>query len=743
MVIWKEVWFFLKIIILGLFCLATTPILSIEHSQIDSLPMGRPKVALVLSGGGAKGFAHIGVLKVLEQEGIPVDIIVGTSIGSLVGGIYSIGYSADEIENIVKSMNWDATLSDDVPRLFQAKYLQELKQRYVLSLPLSERIQPTLPGGMMNGQNVLNVFCGLMGEVPYDADFAEFPIAFACVAADLETGEEVVISNGFLPTALYSSMAIPIAFEPCLRENRLLVDGGVVNNFPTDVAKKMGADIIIGVDIRNDSFTKEELKSIPNVVGRLIGFFDREKLQVNNSYCDVIIKPNISGFSMSSFSRLAADTLIHRGQEAARLHVEELQRIKHRFNLNSNAPALDFHNTESWHIEQIVFHGTHHLNPEFLNKTFGLELPGNYDAAGVKEGIDRIYGLGGFKKVYYYLQNEGDSKTLHIELQTERVSSLNVGFRVNSSDAAALLLNMTQRNYKNVFGLVSFNGELSVNPRLDITIESNRTRFPTVGVNMSGKFQNMNVYDDDDKLFKSNVFSSSGSLYFYQTLSNQYVFGIGVQSEYFSGDMFSKRDTLMSGSNNLDVFLSNAYTYVSFDNQDDFYFPTKGTSATAKFSIIGDWGDQKGICPIVHYKMKNVFPAGRRNALLFDVYARGVMGKNYTEVKSTLVGGEPYSQYFDYHFPFVGLPAVNVGERYVYIASLGMRFRLSENHFFTIIGNSLLQDSSWKLNDDARLIYGGGVRYSLKTRLGPLEATLGYSNVVSKPTISANFGYWF
>ncbi len=177
------------------------------HAQEKSEKQKRPKIALVLSGGGAKGFAHIGVLKILEEEGLPIDLIVGTSMGSLVGGIYSLGYSASGLETLVKSLNWETVLSDDVPRAYLSGNDQLLKQRYLFSLPINGQKKLSLPQGLLKGQNVLNIFCGLAGNVPLDADFEKFPISFACVAADLETGKEVVLKNGFLPTAMFSSMA--------------------------------------------------------------------------------------------------------------------------------------------------------------------------------------------------------------------------------------------------------------------------------------------------------------------------------------------------------------------------------------------------------------------------------------------------------------------------------------------------------------------------------------------------------
>ncbi|MCG6190388.1 patatin-like phospholipase family protein [Maribellus maritimus] len=714
-----------------------------EQQTKPAAAEGRPKVAVVLSGGGAKGFAHIGVLKVLEKEGIPIDIIVGTSMGSLVGGIYSLGYNASQIENLVKSLNWEMTITDEVPRLFQSKYQQELKQRYFLSLPISDKKEIKLPRGLMKGQNVLNIFCGLAGEVPAHADFSQFPVSFACVAADLETGDEVVIDKGFLPTAMYSSMAIPIAFQPSERDGHLLVDGGIVNNFPTDVAKRMGADIIIGVDIRNDYYGQDELKSITSVLNQLISFFDKDKDAVNKSYCDVIIRPDITGYSVSSFSKRAADTLIFRGEQAALDVVSQLRKIKTEHNLQPRQPLRNFVKPEDWYITKVNYNGSYYLSNDFIANTFGLELPGNYSADDIKNGIDRIYGLGGFKKVYYYLENNDEGKTLIINIESEKVFTQNFGFKVNTTDAAAILINTTQRNYRNIFGLFSINGELSVNPGLDITIETNRTKFPTAGLNFNGKYQNINIYEDADKLFKTSLFYTSAGIYFYQPFFKRYYFGAGIREEYFNGDLFTKETSFQWEEDKINMFLTNAYVYVSYDNMDDFYFPTKGTSMKTRFSLLGDLEDKKEICPALYFEMKNIIPAWQETAWLFDIYARALLNTNYPDVKMTLIGGEAYTQYFDYHLPFIGLPAVNVGQEYVYIGMLGYRFHMSDSQYMTLLANGLLQDSDWLLGEDSEFIFGGGVRYSLKTMLGPLDATLGFSNVVDKPTFAASFGYWF
>ena len=294
--------------IIPLIFILSLPQLISGQSKGDTL--NRPKVAVVLSGGGAKGFVHIGVLKVLEEEGIPIDIIVGTSIGSLVGGIYSIGYTADDLEALCKKQNWQELFLDDLPRFYLSRADRVIQQRYLFALQVNDKKKISLPQGVIKGQNVLNLLCGLAANVPYNMDFSKLPISYACVAADLENGKEVDIKSGFLPTAMFASMAVPGVFQYLERDGRVLIDGGAVNNFPVDVAKKMGADIIIGVDITGDFVNRDKIKSLQNVFGQMMSFLDQKKDSVNSTLCDVLIKPDLTGYSLTSFNNQAVDTLI-------------------------------------------------------------------------------------------------------------------------------------------------------------------------------------------------------------------------------------------------------------------------------------------------------------------------------------------------------------------------------------------------------------------------------------------------
>lgn len=720
---------------LGLFFL----IPGISLSQDQSKPR-KPKIALVLSGGGAKGFAHIGVLKILEQEGIPLDLIVGTSMGSLVGGIYSMGYSAAELEELVKSMNWETTLSDDVPRAFLSKNDQQLKQRYIFSLPINGKL--SLPQGVIKGQNVLNVLCGLAGNVPTDADFSKFPIPFACVATDLESGKEVILRNGFLPTAMFSSMAIPVAFQSSDRNGLLLVDGGVVNNFPTDIAKQMGADIIIGVDIRKDYYDRKSLNSFNNVIGQLVNFFDHAKDTVNKGLCDITIKPDITGFSISSFNKQAVDSLITRGERAT-LEVRPLLReLKEKYELQYHEKSRNLVKPDQWYITNLTVSGSHHLESDFLEKTLGLELPGNYSASDIKIAIDKLYGLGGFDRIYYNLIDNENGKTLNLNISTRKFLTQNVGFKANTTDGAAILINTTQRNYSNFFGFLSASAELSVNPEITLTAETNKTNLPTLGLNLKSKYQNFNLFSEGQKILEANIFYTAGSVYFYQPFMRRFSLGMGVQEEYFHGNIFTKINTPETPGK-MDFFLTNAFSYLSFDNMDDFYFPTRGSNTYAEFSLMTDLHHDSKISPVALLRSRNVLPLDENVSLLLDAYGRALFKSDFPIARMTMVGGEPYTQYFNYHLPFVGLPAVSLAQNYTYIGMAGLRFKVAKTQYFSLLFNTMWQDTDLLLTNNVSTTYGGGLRYSIKSFLGPMEITLGYSGSTEKPTFSANFGYWF
>jgi len=505
----------------------------------------------------------------------------------------------------------------------------------------------------------------------------------------------------------------------------------------------MGADIIIGVDIQKDYYNRNSLKSLDSVLGQLINFFDQAKDSVNKSLCDLIIRPDISGYSMYSFNKEAVDTLIFRGEKAAANFRRQFRELKMKYNLQPQPISRELIKPDQWHVTDIQFTGNDRLDIDFLLKNLKMEIPGNYSSEDIKMAIDQLYGLGGFERIYYNLIDTGESKTLNLNVVSKRHFTQNIGFKANTTDAAAILINITQKNYGNVFSLFSTSAELSVNPGLTLMAESNKTNFPTLGINLSGKYQHFGVFENGSKILKANIFYASGGAYVYQPFLNRFNLGIGFQEEYFRGDLFVKNGNYPLTSYNKNHFLTNMYSYLSFDNMDEFYFPRKGTNLFAEFSFQTDFQKSGAYSPVLLFKMRNVLPVGQYTALLVDLYGRALYNADFPEVKMTLVGGEPYSQYLSYQLPFVGLAAVSLADRFTYIGLIGLRFEVAKSQYLSVLFNCMRENSEASLLRNAKMIYGGGIKYAIKTRLGPLDVTGGYSGATGKPTFSANFGYWF
>ena len=291
----------------------------------------RSRVAVVLSGGGAKGMAHIGVLRVLERAGIPVDMITGTSMGALIGGLYSIGYDAETLDSLVKVQDWKTLLSDKVDVRNQSLAEREKQNTYLLSRPLSiARKARNAAGGLISGTNLSQLFTRLTVGYHDSINFADLPIPFACVATNIVDNTEYDMYGGNLSNAMRASMAIPGVFTPVRKDSMVLVDGGLRNNYPADIAKRMGADIIIGVSVQSDNRTAAELQSGPDILMQIVDINCKNKFDENWAMTDIPIKVNVKGYSSASFTRAAIDTLIARGEEAAMLHWDKIIALRKR-----------------------------------------------------------------------------------------------------------------------------------------------------------------------------------------------------------------------------------------------------------------------------------------------------------------------------------------------------------------------------------------------------------------------------
>ncbi|MBR6937701.1 MAG: patatin-like phospholipase family protein [Prevotella sp.] len=264
---------------------------------LTSFAQDRPKVGLVLGGGGAKGAAEIGVLKYIEEAGVHIDYIVGTSIGSIIGGLYSVGYRSQQLDSLFVNTDWENIFSESIA----------------------------------GTQQISNVFSDLL-NLPDSVDFDSLPIPYRCVATDIINTEEVILQRGNLARAMRASMSIPGAFKPVKWEGKLLVDGGMLNNLPVDIAKKMGADIIIAIDLaqrkhENRDFSLKEEYSIGGVLDWLISRPDWKKHNENRQLADIYINPNLKDYDAASFSRDDIRQMILIGEEAGKKALKELRKL--------------------------------------------------------------------------------------------------------------------------------------------------------------------------------------------------------------------------------------------------------------------------------------------------------------------------------------------------------------------------------------------------------------------------------
>jgi len=704
---------------------------------------GQPKVAVVLSGGGAKGFAHIGVLKILEEQDIPVDIIVGTSIGAIVGGLYSIGYTADEIELMARSQDWSSVLSDDVSRTQLSHNRRMDQQRFVLSIPTEEYFKPTLPQGAIRGQNVLNLLAELSGNVPVDANFNDFPIPFACVGTDITTGEEIVINNGFFPTAIYSSMSIPGAFVPLEHNGHVMIDGGIANNFPSDVAKKMGADIIIGVDIRNDLHDLEDIKSVKQIMDQLINFYSLEKDSVNKSLCSVIIRPDITGYSVSSFTHEAVDTLIERGKRAATDLIPRIREIKNEYNLSSRSKSREYVSSSQWEISEISLEGVHYMNDKQILDNLNLDMPGVYTYADIKEAIDRVYGLGCFEIVYFSFEgNESGRRTLKIHLEERSASGFNLGFRLNTFDAVSMLLNYSQYDYKRYIGYYSVTADISSNPGLNIYGEISKGNLPVIGVDLTGNYQEYKIYTSGRKTSATELYHGEGKIFLNKSIDINTIAGIGFNLEYFNGTFFNIQSDSLVVFPNTSTTIPNIYAYYHKDNLDDYYFPSRGVEFYSELAVFDD-DKIDHIYPSAMFRLRSILPVTNNFSILLNVHIRGLFSEDFPIMKQTFVGGHSYDIHFGNHLPFYGIPPIMPAMRYTYIGLAGTRIILNKNHYLSIMANAMVQADDIAFGGTNQVDTGYAFQYNFRSSVGPIGFNLAFSPWYRQPVFSANAGLWF
>lgn len=660
----------------------------------------RPKVAVVLSGGGAKGVAHISALKAIEEAGLPIDMICGTSMGALIGGLYSIGWSTDELDSLVRHQDWTFILTDRV----RPEELDIDSRRLLNTYPLWHAF--SLSGGknegagFIRGINLDHLFDHLLAGYLDSLDFNKLPIPFACVATDIITNTEVDFHNGYLKQAMRASMSIPGVFSPVRKDNMLLVDGGMRNNYPADIARKMGADIIIGVAVLDDTLTANDIKGPADLVMQIIDINCKNKLHENLAMSDILMRVNVKGYSAASFTGPSIDTLLRRGAEEASRHQDEL--IALRRDLETKRGKW---NTHRFATKQSI----------------------------IKEADD---------------DNEKFKLTALNPLLLSPIAG--VAFRFDNEETGALQLGAKMPFTWHLPMEVST--RLRLGKRMQFSIEHFIYPRGFTSPSLSYTFQRNDIDFYDDGVRSYNMKYSQHIVEFTPINSRFRLYKIcaGIRFDYYY-----YFDPVLS-ANNLSIDLENQHHFSYFfesllDTENDWYFPTSGNHFQAKFAYRTDnFATIDGHTGIIDASLLwriNLSPSDRFTIqpLLFS---RMLFGDDIPLICSNTLGTR--QSILEQQFDFPGVHSLEQVLPILVGSQINLQYRITQKRYILLRTAAARHVSDIKTllhpNLDissSQFLYGISLGYAYNSFLGPLEAHIGYSSLSPSLNYYVNIGHSF
>lgn len=654
----------------------------------------RKKVAVVLSGGGAKGAAHIGALKVIEEAGIPIDYVVGTSMGSIIGGLYSIGYSTEQMDSLIRSQDWVYLLTDGTDRKDELLVNRIKSEQYTLSIPFKKTPKDALKGGLVQGRNLARLFSQLTEGYQDSISFSKLPTPFACVAHNLVDGSEYVFHSGKLALAMRSSMSIPGVFQPVHWNGMVLVDGGLSNNYPVDIARQMGADIVIGVDVQEDLAKADKLNTLIDVVNQIVDLMVQNKYHENVKASDLHIKVPASDYSAASFSAAAIDTLINRGEESTRAKWDSLLILKKKIGLaqsyqpKRNAPR------------QV---------PTEENVTMVPEIdPGKKPANSINVGV---------------------------RFDNESLASIIFNSSVYLNDKKTQNLALTIRLGRKLLG------------RLDYTLHPFSSKWE-INTSYDLSYNDLELYQSGDKICTYSFVRHLADFNIARSWHDiRFSLGARYENFHFKDFLMPLGYANIESVENEHFFIY--YGQMQFDSYNKRTYPTSGLKWSAACSVYTDnmvkFNNSRPV-PVLALSIEGAIPLRNRTTLLPWACSRTIFAKNneYSFPMMNVIGGNTPGKLLDQQMPFVGIDYMQLSNTNTIIGGLKLRQRMGANQYLTAIGNVGFQKrgTTWD-GLFAKHFWGAGVSYGYDTFLGPLEATLSYSNITKKLGYYISLGYTF
>lgn len=696
-----------------------TVLLFFISSDIIPQNLERPEVGIALSGGGALGFAHIGALKIIDSLNIPIDYVAGTSMGGLVGSLLSLGYSPQEMEQLVISTDW-ADIFDDSPKRSDLPYFEKRNRGlYQLSLNL-DGFTPTVPSGLIAGQKISLLFSNLTYLHESKNNFDQLPIPFRCIAVDLITGKEVVLKEGSLSKAMRATMSIPSAFNPVEWGDYLLIDGGVLNNFPVDVARDMGADIVIGLNLIYPPNKMEDYNNLLTILSRTADIPRDRRLFDNINETDIYIEQNVDQFSLTDFNKDKISLIIKRGEEAARNKIPALLELKNKllsFPPNKKERIVlrrDFAKT----ISSITLKGNELLDFEFINNLLDIKTGQAFDTKTISDKIMRVYGLGYFDTIDYEIEPAGKYE-YHLIINIKEKSKQKVFFGLRYNDfnklvgaikvqTTSLFIHGLRTELELQFaGIYKLSGKMFYPSRsLDFPI------YPFIHF--------------IDKSSPVNIFDSTGSkMAQYRDASFLYGGGVGVnisknwdiEISYNKEHVNARADIAFRNFGYFPDFgdnLSRVDVALNFDNLDNVVLPRNGT----RISIDTEISDKRLGSPIIYNKIDirgesyNTFN-GNHTIRIHGSYLKG--WNNVPIYKLFYLGGPK---------EFIGLDYTQLFGSRIAIAGIDYRYEFKKDIFLKLLFNAAF-DYRFGFPGEEQIngkpIYGFGIGAEFLSILGPLQ----------------------
>lgn len=708
----------------------------------------KPKIGLVLSGGGAKGLAHIGVLKVLEEEGIEIDYIAGTSMGAIIGGLYASGYTASELDSIFGSVDADALVRDYIPRISKSFYEKRNDEIYALTLPF-EKFKIGVPRAFSKGMYNYNLLSRLLAHVRHERDFNKLEIPFLCIATDMETGEMVVLRKGSLPQAILASGAFPSLYSPVEIDGRLLVDGGVVNNYPIEELRGMGADIVIGVDVQDGLKKRDDIQSAPDLLLQISNFSMYHNMEEKKADTDIYIKPNISGYSVVSFEE--GTNIIKRGVEAAKQEISKLELLKN----NGGEPIKHYvpKFTDSLHISKIKITGLEDYTRRYIYGKLGFVPNQAITYQNLSQGIDRLNGTQNFSAISYKFEADGEQDDFELSLIENPIKRyLKLGLHYDGLYKSAALVNVTQKKLLFKSDIASLDVGLGDNVRYNLNYYVDNGFYWSVGFNSKFNQFNKTLQMPEDNFldgFSKNInvdYKKWSNRLFFQTYYAQKIL-LGVGLEHSLLDVGSKTYSADISKFDKSHYLS-GFANLRFDTYDNKYFPRSGFVFKGEFNhyfYSSDFTDTFENFSIVRGEIGYAHPILKNLTLDLKSRVGMTIGTEPNPLFNFYMGGYGFEE-SENILSFYGYDAMGIFDNSFISGRIQLDYEIIKKHHINVaanfanVGRSLFESMDWFSKPEYN---GYALGYGFQTLIGPIEVKHSWSPDTKNHYTWFAIGFWF